>query len=303
MQARVLFAHAGFMPITARRLIRKMRGGAQAHLIEAGDGHCYVVKFRNNPQHRRILVNEWIGSVFLKYLGISTPETAIVELSEEFLREHPDTHIQLGSSRRAVEPGWHFGSRFPGSPSRDVVYDFLPDALLDKVENVVEFRGALAFDKWMGNADSRQAVFFRARLKEWLPDSAAHPLRLGLVAQMVDNGYVFEGPHWNLPDSPLLGLYFRPTVYSGVRGLEDFQPWLDRIVNFPEEVVDQALKQIPPVWLDGEEDGLTRLLEKLMKRRQRVPELIADSRAAKGNPFPNWMESKGTAPGAPHEAP
>ena len=57
------------MPVDARRLVRKMRGGAQAHLIEAADGHCYVVKFLNNPQHRRILVNEWIASVFLRYLG------------------------------------------------------------------------------------------------------------------------------------------------------------------------------------------------------------------------------------------
>ena len=62
------------MPVDARRLIRKMRGGAQAHLIRAADGDHYVVKFLNNPQHRRILVNEWIASVFLRYLGISTPE-------------------------------------------------------------------------------------------------------------------------------------------------------------------------------------------------------------------------------------
>ena len=50
---------------------------------------------------------------------------------------------------------------------------------------------------------------------------------------MVDNGFVFEGPHWQLNDSPLQGLYFRPMVYRGVRGLDDFQPWLDRIVHFP----------------------------------------------------------------------
>ena len=66
------------MPVDARRLIRKMRGGAQAHLIEAADGHCYVVKFLNNPQHRRILVNEWIASVFLRYLGISSGSTVDV---------------------------------------------------------------------------------------------------------------------------------------------------------------------------------------------------------------------------------
>src|SRR5437899_11194093 len=100
------------MPVDARRLIRKMRGGAQAHLIEASDRHFYVVKFTTNPQHRRILVNEWIASTFLHFLGISTPETAIISITSDFLAANTDVHIQLGTRRLQVEPGWHFGSRF-----------------------------------------------------------------------------------------------------------------------------------------------------------------------------------------------
>jgi hypothetical protein len=281
------------MPIAARRLIRKMRGGSQAHLIEAADGHCYVVKVRNNPQHRRILVNEWISSVFLKYLGIATPEVQMVDVSQDFLRENPEVYLQLGAGRVAFETGWHFGSRFPGDPARSVVYDFLPDTILEKVENLIDFPGALVFDKWMGNADSRQAIFFRARLKEWLPGSLSYPQRMGFVAQMVDNGFVFEGPHWRLGDSPIQGLYFRPMVYSGVRGLDDFQPWLDRIVHFPEEVVDQALKQIPPAWLEGEETAMMELLDRLMTRRKRVPELLEGTRDARANAFPKWGRARG----------
>ena len=78
------------MLVQATRLIRKMRGGAQAHLLACDDGHFYVVKFRNNPQHRRILINEWIAAVFLNYLQISTPQAAIVNLSAAFLEAHPD---------------------------------------------------------------------------------------------------------------------------------------------------------------------------------------------------------------------
>jgi hypothetical protein len=276
------------MPVDARRLIRKMRGGAQAHLIEASDGHFYVVKFLNNPQHRRILVNEWLGSAFLTYLGIATPRMAIVRISGEFLAQNPEVYLQLGSRRLEVFPGWHLGSQFPGDPARNVVYDFLPDALLDKVENLADFRGVLAFDLWMGNADSRQSVFFRAHLKEWLPGSEAHPLRLGFVAHMVDHGFVFEGPHWRFGDSPLQGLYFRPSVYRDVRGLSDFQPWLDRIVHFPEEVIDQAVKQIPAAWFEGDEGELTALLERLLVRRKRLPDLLESSRTSRANPFPNW---------------
>ena len=98
------------MPLTARRHIRKMRGGAQAHLLEASDGQFYIVKFQNNPQHRRILVNELVASVFLKYLQISSAEAAVIEVNEEFLRENPEVMIELGAGRKPVTPGRQFGS-------------------------------------------------------------------------------------------------------------------------------------------------------------------------------------------------
>ncbi|MCX6637426.1 MAG: hypothetical protein NT090_20420 [Acidobacteria bacterium] len=153
------------MPIIARRLVRKMRGGAQAHLMEADGGRFYVVKFVNNPQHRRILVNEMIASVLLDYLRISQPETAVIELTPQFLGENPDVFIQLGTRRAPVPPGWHFGSRYPGDPNLTAVYDFIPDALLSRVVNFNEFLGMLVFDKWAANADARQSIFFRARIK------------------------------------------------------------------------------------------------------------------------------------------
>ncbi|HEY4364055.1 MAG TPA: HipA family kinase [Bryobacteraceae bacterium] len=277
------------MPVDARRFIRKMRGGAQAHLIEASDGHFYVVKFVNNPQHRRVLINEWIAATFLRYLGLSSPEVAMVRLTEEFVERNPEVNLQLGRSSAAPAVGWHFGSRHPGDPARTTVYDFLPDALLEKVVNLAEFAGVLAFDKWMSNADARQAIFFRAKI------TGSGAPGLGFVAQMVDNGYVFEGPHWRLTDSPLQGLYFRPLVYAHLRGFSDFEPWLERIRHFPEEVVDQALKQIPPAWLDaegleGERDEFERLLYRLMERRKRVPDLIEGCRTGRVDPFPGWRK-------------
>ena len=275
------------MPVQAVRLIRKLRGGAQSHLMECDDGRFYVVKFRNNPQHRRILVNEWISAVFLRYLQIAVPETAIVNTSREFLENNPEVDIQLGSRRLAVEPGWHFGSAYPGHPERTAVYDFIPDLLLDKVANLADFLGVLAFDKWAGNADARQAIFFRARLKPGLR-ADEYLARTGFVAHMMDHGYVFDGPHWTYSDSPLQGLYFRPIVYEKVRSYEDFQPWLDRIRHFPEEVVDDALKQLPPGWLNGDEETLEELMTKLMTRRKRVADLLRDSTHGRINPFPNW---------------
>jgi hypothetical protein len=233
-------------------------------------------------------VNEWIASVLLKYLGIAIPEIAMIRITEEFLASNPDADMQLGRQRVPPVAGWHFGSRFPGNPRLQVVYDFLPDALLEKVENLADFRGVLAFDKWMGNADSRQAIFFRARVQDWLPSPPADPRKLGFIAQMMDNGFVFEGPHWRFPESAIQGLYFRTTIYRSVRGLSDFEPWLERIRNFPEEVVDRAVKQLPPAWLQGDEVELDRLLERLLARRKRVGDLVAACRDVHTHPFPAW---------------
>jgi hypothetical protein len=277
------------MPLSAVRHVRKMRGGAQAHLLEADDGNWYVVKFRNNPQHHRVLVNELLAAVFLEYLQIAAPEPAVIQVTQEFLDANPEIKLTLGTQRIAVEPGWHFGSRYPGDPARATIYDFLPDALLARVVNLEDVRAILVFDKWTGNADGRQSVFYRAMVRHAgaaaETEAASRP---AFVARMIDHGYAFNGPHWDFPESAVQGLYARPLVYQTVRSLEDFQPWLDQVIHFPEAVVDKAWKRVPADWIAVVEDALEQRLEELLRRKARLPELIAASRSARNDPFPNW---------------
>lgn len=274
------------MPLDARRYLRKMRGGAQAHLIECSDGHAYVVKFLNNPQHRRILVNELVASALLKHLQIYAPETALVSTSEEFVRANPEACIALGTQRTAPQVGWHFGSRYPGDPATTAIYDFVPDALLAQLANPRDFLGVLVFDKWTANSDGRQAIFLRAHLRDW--DGQANPQRMGFVALMIDHGFIFNGPNWDFPESAAQGLYPRRTVYEAVRSMRDFEPWLERVLHFPEQVLDSAWKAIPPEWITDEETQLEATLEKLWKRRDRVEQMLAEIQRGRISPFSNW---------------
>jgi hypothetical protein len=276
------------MPVNATRLERRMRGGAQAHLLACDDGRYYVTKFKENPQHRRVLVNEWAAAILLRHLQISAPEVRVVSLSTQFLNGEPEVYLQLGSTRKPVHAGWHFGSMFPGNPNQEAVYDYLPDNLLKSVVNLREFSGMLVFDKWTANSDSRQAIFFRRRIREWLDEPDTPPQRKGFVAQMMDHGYIFDGPHWTFCDGPAQGLYFRPTVYETLRGLDDLQPWLDRVRHAPESVFDEILKQVPREWLEGDEDEFERLLEALERRRRRIDDLLEATARARPNIFPAW---------------
>ncbi|MCS7025608.1 MAG: hypothetical protein NZV14_12480 [Bryobacteraceae bacterium] len=275
------------MPVEALRWIRKMRGGSQAHLMVASDGHHYVVKFKQNAQHRRVLVNEMVAACLLNYLEIPTAAVEIVSCSESFLQANPEIAITLGSRREPVLPGWHFGSRLPVNPDRFAIYDYLPDALLRQVANLRDFIGVLVFDKWVSNLDSRQCVLFRAQIRDWMAGDHG-PKKTAFVAMMIDHGYIFGGPAWKLEDAPLAGLYGRPLVYETIEGLESFEPWLTRVLEFPAEILDHAFRKVPECWLNGDREELERLLEQLYRRRKRVPHLLEDCRIACAKPFPNW---------------
>src|SRR5208282_2950642 len=162
--------------LCALEQIRRMRGGAQSHLMRCSDGHYYVVKFQNNPQHRRILVNELLGTKLAARLGLPTTPVAIVDVPEELIRATPELSMELPRSRMPCLAGLQFASRYPGDPRRLTLHDFLPDEQLRAVENLHDFAGMLVFDKWTCNTNGRQTLFFRETREppeRALPEEAA----------------------------------------------------------------------------------------------------------------------------------
>jgi hypothetical protein len=256
--------------------IRRMRGGAQAHLMRCSDNHYYVVKFQNNPQHPRILANELLGTRLAARLGLPTAPPAVVEVRRELIAYSSELVIQLGMGRTPCLAGLQFGSRYPGDPAQMPVHDFLPDDQLRAVENIDDFAGMLVFDKWTCNTNGRQAIFF------------LEPGRSRYQALMIDQGFCFNAGEWNFPDAPLRGLYARQRVYESVRGISSFEPWLDRLERIDENDLDRATKEIPPEWYNFDQDPLFRLLEQLLRRRKQVPEWILAAKDSYRQPFPNW---------------
>ena len=172
--------------------VRRMRGGAQSHLMRCSNQEYYVVKFQNNPQGLRILANELLGTRLAARLGLSVAEPEVVEVGAELIAHTEDLVIQLGRGRAPCKAGKQFGSRYPGHPA-DVtaVYDFLPDEQLRETANLAEFCGMLVFDKWTCNTNGRQAIFFRekdggAQLGRGAGDQTHYS------ARMIDNGFCFN---------------------------------------------------------------------------------------------------------------
>ncbi|OFV97534.1 MAG: hypothetical protein A3F68_11660 [Acidobacteria bacterium RIFCSPLOWO2_12_FULL_54_10] len=258
--------------------IRKLRGGAQSHLMRCDDGAYYVVKFRNNPQGLRILTNEMLAGRLALALGLPVPTPEVVEVDDWLVQHTPELLIDSGSARQRCASGFQFGSRFPCDPLLTPVYDFLPDALLGSVLNRSAFLGMLVFDKWACNCDARQAIFYRSQEG---PTPA-------FTAMMIDHGFCFNAADWTFPDAPARGLYARMSVYEAVTGLESFEPYLTRLEHLDEDALEDAASAVPPQWYDGQVEELRTLLATLAKRRSAVRSLLMESRNSSKRPFLNW---------------
>ena len=275
--------------------VRRMRGGAQSHLMRCDDGGYYIVKFKNNPQHLRILANEMLATRLAARLGLCVPQVEVVEVRPELIAYTSELVVQLGIGSTPCSAGKQFGSQFPGHPARMTVHDFLPDEQLCSVRNLPDFLGIFVFDKWTCNTNGRQAIFFREP-----EDRAAQPAGAGseagsftcvnpYVAMMIDHGFCFNAGEWDFPDAPLRGLYARHRVYQNVAGMESFEPWLDRLEkHITEPALGEEAGHIPPEWYGDDWQALERLIERLYTRRKRVRELILAARNSGRDPFPNW---------------
>lgn len=265
------------MPVTAVQHVRRMRGGAQSHLMRCSDGNFYVVKFQNNPQHVRVLANELVATRLAAKVGLPVPVPEIVEVSEWLVRNTPELTMQVAGEPMPCMAGLQFGSRYVVDPLEGQFFDYLPEAMLARVKNLGDFAGMLAFDKWTCNVNGRQVVFWKkSRERRY-------------AAAFIDHGYCFNAGEWTWADAPLRGVYARNAVYAEVRGWMDFDPWIYRIEEMAPEAVREAAEDVPPEWYGGDFADLERLVEGLIARRGRVRELIEEFRKSNREPFPKWV--------------
>jgi hypothetical protein len=256
-----------------------MRGGAQSHLMRADDNNYYVVKFLNNPQHKRVLANDFFATRLAERVGLPVPVVDVVEVDPWLVEHTSELTFQLASKVIPCEPGLQFGSQFVIDPAKGQVLDYLPETMVSQIRNVETFAGILALDKWTCNADGRQAVFSRiSRERKY-------------KATFIDQGYCFNAGEWKFPDSPLRGVFLRNDVYFGITGWESFEPWLTHLEEMQADQIASCAEDIPPEWYENDHEGLETLILELDRRRKRVRKLIDEFRKSTRNPFPNWREA------------
>lgn len=141
--------------MTVTRVIRPLSGTSKAHLVEADDGHYYVVKILRSAKHVTSAVSEWLVAELLRTFEIPTPSTTSIVVP---------AHLPFLSNELSdVAPlDWpHFASQVPVDPAKTSIFDLLPRKLFPSLANVDDFWRIAVIDVLTQKVDFRQALFFR----------------------------------------------------------------------------------------------------------------------------------------------
>ena len=189
------------MAVLAVQQIRRMRGGAQGQLMLGADGHIYVVKFQNNPQHIRVLANELLASRLAAAAGLTVPQCDLVEVSSWLVENTPELEIDLGQARACAASRVCSSDRgLQGGLMPGQVVDYLPEEQLAEVKNLAEFAGS-----WPSTNG-------RATPTDGRRSSRGEQRERRYKAVFIDFGYCFHAGEWRFEDAPLRGVYYRNDV-------------------------------------------------------------------------------------------
>jgi hypothetical protein len=246
--------------------------------MRANDGAFYIVKFQNNPQHVRVLANEFFASRLGSSLGLPMPEVAVIEVCDWLVKHTPELRMITAGPEALCSSGFQLASRYVDDPENTLVSDYLPESILRSNPWLSPpLVNVLVLDKWLCNADGRQAVFTK---------QAYDP---HFSIRLIDQGYCFNAGEWTFPDMALRGVFFRNCVYEQVTGWDSFEPVLSRAEHMKIDELRHLAEWMPQEWWYQHDSGdLPRLIKTLHQRRSKIRDLITDFRNSNRNPFPNW---------------
>jgi hypothetical protein len=187
------------------------------------------------------------------------PQVEVIEVPD-WLVNHELLRIEMDNRLTRCASGRQLAFRYIADAQ-----DSLPTRSRQKLLNSQDLICVLALDKWTANCDSRQAVFV---------PHGRHNYR----ALFIDQHNCFNAGRWTFPDLPHHGIFQQTQAYQGITGWQWFEPTLSRIERISPFDLWKLATEIPPEWYQHDSPALSRLIQRLYKRRSSVRQLITEFR-------------------------
>lgn len=260
--------------ITLTHYVRQMRGSGNTHMFAGSDGDFYIIRLGVGVSHARQMLDAAVTAQFMAELGITHTPLRRIEFSGAVADHLRSSGIGPGVSLGTL----YLGSQVPGKPALQSVYDYMPARLLEAVDNVKDFWGALCVDAWLNNHRRRHALFARSSLHKPFPGMLGR-----YTAFMTTRGSGARRDTW-LQDSCI---YSQRAVYRDVTGLESFERWIRTIRDLPRPS-EWLPRVLPEEWLAALGDEARERLHELDRSQGQIERLLVGVRSASPDAFPNW---------------
>lgn len=216
------------------RYLRNLHGDSQPILVEANDGHLYVVKLTDNLHGPHLLFNESMGTELYRACGLPVAPWKALKVTGSFLDRNLACWSETLQGRLRPAAGLYFGSRFLGGQGHRL-FEILPGSYFQRVKNAADFWRAWMLDVCADHSDVRQAIF-----REELSGQ--------LEAVFIDFGHMFGGATGIDPFRHVLTSRYRDErIYAPIKPKSLLQ--LRKIADTLD--VDQLWRQlaaIPDEW-------------------------------------------------------
>jgi hypothetical protein len=221
-------------PVSVALFIRKLCGGSQPILVQASDGHLYVVKFANNLQGQNLLFNEAIGSELYAACQMPVVPWKPILVTDQFIDQNRTCWMETPEGRLRPESGLCFGSRYLGEDGARL-FEILPGSSFKRIQNLEDFWLAWMLDICAGHTDNRQAIFEQE-------DEG------NLKAVFIDHGHMFSGPNGDQRRHFRTSAYLDMRIYEPISAL--FRMTLARkAFNLNSDRLWNKINALPKEWI------------------------------------------------------
>lgn len=254
-------------------------GSTRPYYIVCDDGDTYAVKFQQNPQGIKAVINEYICSELATHLTLPVPKPVLIKTNDDF----HDLYGEKLSSYigEEIKPGVHFGTRkikkaIPIEETGSL------GAMLDHAKNIHVLSELFIFDLFICNNDRDSNggnLLFDMNEKMIIILDHTHVFDLGTIWESQQLNMRIGEPFSIINPSGFI--YRRLIPY--VTGFNPFKSILDKLKCMTSEHIWHIINSVPSEWMLLEEDKIA-LHEYLVDRKERIEEVLPLLKPH----MPNW---------------
>lgn len=261
--------------VIATRPISPMSNGVTKPFLINCSGEEYVVKFLQNPEGNKILINEFVCAEIAQLLNLPLAEPALVNVDEQFIIDYGETltnHI-----KHDIKPGIHFGSK-----KIKKAFPINSTSMLEKATNINSISSLIIFDHLICNKDrdsNAGNLLFDASNKSIVVIDHSHAFDIGPLWDDVQLNHRIGQEFYHFP----MNGYVYNKLVQFIDGHNPFHDVIYKVGLIDENKLNAIMNKIPESWNISNEEKKS-LIGYLLDRVERVDDILTCLKPV----LPNW---------------